>query len=196
MGGEAIGVATHMGDLETIADLTARTVDAFGRVDIVVNNAANALTQPLGEFTPEAWQKSFDVNLRGPVFLVQDTLPYLKQSPYGAVVNVISAGAFLFSANVAMYSAAKAALMAFTRSMAADFAPLGIRVNALAPGTVDTDMVRANTPEMQRRMAEASHLGRKASPDEMVGPALFLASDASSFMTGQVLLVDGGLVPH
>jgi NAD(P)-dependent dehydrogenase (short-subunit alcohol dehydrogenase family) len=196
MGGEAIGVATHMGDLETIADLTAKTVDAFGRVDIVVNNAANALAQPLGEFTPEAWQKSFDVNLRGPVFLVQDTLPYLKQSPYGAVVNVISAGAFLFSANVAMYSAAKAALMAFTRSMAADFAPLGIRVNALAPGTVDTDMVRANTPEMQRRMAEASHLGRKASPDEMVGPALFLASDASSFMTGQVLLVDGGLVPH
>jgi NAD(P)-dependent dehydrogenase (short-subunit alcohol dehydrogenase family) len=196
MGGEAIGVATHMGDLDSIADLTAKTVDAFGRVDIVVNNAANALTQPLGELTPEAWQKSFDVNLRGPVFLVQDALPYLKQSPCGAVVNVISAGAFLFSANVAMYSAAKAALMSFTRSMAADFAPLGIRVNALAPGTVDTDMVRANTPEMQRRMAEASHLGRKASPDEMVGPALFLASDASSFMTGQVLLVDGGLVPH
>ena len=93
-------------------------------------------------------------------------------------------------------SATKAALMSFTRSMAADFAPLGIRVNALAPGTVDTDMVRANPPEMQRAMAQASHLGRAAGPDEMVGPALFLASDASSFMTGQVLLADGGLVPH
>ena len=112
------------------------------------------------------------------------------------MINVISAGAFLFSANVAMYAAAKAALMSFSRSMAADFAPLGIRVNALAPGTVDTDMVRANPPEMQRAMAQASHLGRAAGPDEMVGPALFLASDASSFMTGQVLLADGGLVPH
>ena len=86
--------------------------------------------------------------------------------------------------------------MAFTRSMAADFAPRGIRVNALAPGTVDTDMVRANTPEAQQSMANASPMRRAANPDEMVGPALFLASDASSFMTGQVLLVDGGLTPH
>ena len=130
------------------------------------------------------------------MFLVQAALPYLQESPSAAVVNVISAGAFLFSANVAMYAAAKAALMSFTRSMAADFAPLGIRVNALAPGTVDTDMVRANPPEMQRSMAQASHLRRAADPDEMVGPALFLASDASSFVTGQVLLADGGLVPH
>ncbi|MDQ1380537.1 MAG: hypothetical protein QOJ71_1256, partial [Actinomycetota bacterium] len=106
------------------------------------------------------------------------------------------AGAFLFSANVAMYGAAKAAMMSFTRSMAADFAPRGIRVNALAPGTVDTDMVRANPPEAQKSMANASFMRRAASPDEMVGPVLYLASDASSFMTGQVLLVDGGLVPH
>ena len=196
MGGDAIGVPTHAGDLDALSTLVDRTVDRFGRIDIVVNNAANALTQPLGQFTPEAWQKSFDVNLRGPVFLVQAALPQLRESPSAAVINVISAGAFLFSANVAMYAAAKAALMSFTRSMAADFAPLGIRVNALAPGTVDTDMVRANPPEMQRAMAQASHLGRAAGPDEMVGPALFLASDASSFMTGQVLLADGGLVPH
>jgi NAD(P)-dependent dehydrogenase (short-subunit alcohol dehydrogenase family) len=196
MGGDAIGVPTHLGDLDALANLVERTVDRFGRIDIVVNNAANALTQPLGQFTPEAWQKSFDVNLRGPVFLVQAALPYLEESPSATVINVISAGAFLFSANVAMYAAAKAALMSFTRSMAADFAPRGIRVNALAPGTVDTDMVRANPPEMQRSMAQASHLRRAADPDEMVGPALFLASDASSFMTGQVLLADGGLVPH
>jgi NAD(P)-dependent dehydrogenase (short-subunit alcohol dehydrogenase family) len=196
MGGDAIGVATHMGDLDALSALVEQTVERYGGVDIIVNNAANALAQPLGAFTPEAWTKSFDVNLRGPVFLVQQALPQLVESDHAAVVNVISAGAFLFSANVAMYAAGKAALMSFTRAMASDFAPRGIRVNALAPGTVDTDMVRANTPEAQRSMAQASVMRRAADPDEMVGPVLFLASDASSFMTGQVLLVDGGLVPH
>jgi NAD(P)-dependent dehydrogenase (short-subunit alcohol dehydrogenase family) len=196
LGGEALGVATHLGELDGVRGLVAATVDRFGAIDIVVNNAANALTQPLGSFTPEAWDKSFAVNLRGPVFLVQEALPHLTESPHASIINVISAGAFLFSSNVAMYSAAKAGLMAFTRGMAADFAARGIRVNALAPGTVDTDMVRANTPEAQERMANASHQRRAADADEMVGPAIYLASDASSFMTGQVLLVDGGLVPH
>jgi NAD(P)-dependent dehydrogenase (short-subunit alcohol dehydrogenase family) len=195
-GGDALGIQTHTGELDALHALVEQTVDRFGAIDIVVNNAANALTQPIGDFTPEAWQKSFDVNLRGPVFLIQEALPHLERSSHAAIINVISAGAFLFSANVAMYGAAKAALMAFTRSMAADFAPRGIRVNALAPGTVDTDMVRANTPEAQKAMANASPMRRAAHADEMVGPAIYLASDASSFMTGQVLLVDGGLTPH
>jgi NAD(P)-dependent dehydrogenase (short-subunit alcohol dehydrogenase family) len=195
-GGDALGVATHMGELADIERLVSATVERFAGVDIVINNAANALTQPLGQFTSEAWQKSFDVNLRGPVFLVQAALPYLERSEHAAVVNVISAGAFLFSANVAMYSAAKSGMMAFTRSMAAAFAPRGIRVNALAPGTVNTDMVRANSPESQASMANASFMRRAAHADEMVGPVLYLVAEASSFMTGQVLLVDGGLVPH
>jgi NAD(P)-dependent dehydrogenase (short-subunit alcohol dehydrogenase family) len=196
LGGEALGVPTHLGDLDAVAALVDRTMERFGRLDIVVNNAVNPLTMPIGEITPEAWQKSFDVNLRGPVFLVQHALPHLETSPCAAVVNVISAGAFLFSPNVAMYAAGKSALMSFTRAMAADFAPRGIRVNALAPGSVDTDMMRKTTPEAQQRMGAASFQGRIASADEMVGPALFLASDAASFMTGQVLIVDGGLVPH
>jgi NAD(P)-dependent dehydrogenase (short-subunit alcohol dehydrogenase family) len=195
-GGDALGVPTHLGDLDALKPLVDATVDRFGRLDIVVNNAANALTMPLGTFTPEAWDKSYAVNLRGPVFLVQEALPHLEASPCAAVLNVISAGAFLFSANVAMYAGAKAALMSFTRSMAADFASRGIRVNALAPGSVDTDMMRNNTPEAQAGMAAAAHLKRCASPDEMVGPALLLCSDAGSFVTGQVLLADGGLVPH
>jgi len=86
--------------------------------------------------------------------------------------------------------------MSFTRSMAAQFAPLGVRVNALAPGSVDTDMMRNNTPEAQASMANACLQKRCASADEMVGPALFLASDAASYVTGQVVLADGGLVPH
>jgi NAD(P)-dependent dehydrogenase (short-subunit alcohol dehydrogenase family) len=193
-GGEAIGVSTHVGDLDALHALVERTVDVFGRLDIVVNNAATPLREDLGSFTPEAYSKSMDVNLRGPIFLVQDALPHLKNSPAAAIINVISAGAFLHAPFLATYAAAKAALLSFTRSMAAEFAPLGIRVNALAPGSVDTDMMRKNTFEAQEQMANASLQRRAARPDEMVGPALFLASDAASFVTGQVLIADGGLV--
>lgn len=196
LGGDALGISTHLGDLDAVTELVARTADAFGGIDIVVNNAANALTQPLGSFTREAWAKSQEVNIRGPVFLVQEALPHLMESDAASVINVVSVGAFLFSDDVSMYAAGKAAMLSFTRSMAAAYAPRGIRVNALAPGTTDTDMVRNLPQPVQQSMAEASIMRRAAQPDEMVGPALFLASAASSFMTGQVLVVDGGLVPH
>jgi NAD(P)-dependent dehydrogenase (short-subunit alcohol dehydrogenase family) len=196
MGGEALGVPTHLGEIDALRPLVERTLERFGRLDIVVNNAANALRQDLGRFTPEAWEKSFAVNLRGPVFLVQEALPHLEKSPCAAVLNVISVGAFLASPFQAIYGSGKAALLHFTRSMGAEFAPRGIRVNALAPGTVDTDMVRNNPPEIQKMMAAASSMKRAASPDEMVGPALFLVSDAASFVTGQVVIADGGLVSH
>ena len=195
-GAEVLGVPAHMGDLDDVARLVDTTVERFGRLDVIVNNAATALAQPVGEFTPEAWSKVFDVDLRGPVFLVQRALPQLRESPAAAVVNVISVGAFLFAPGEAMYAAAKAALLALTRSMAAAYAADRIRVNALAPGTVDTDMVRNTGPEGVERMTQASLLRRLARPDEMVGPVLFLASDASSYVTGQVLVADGGLHPH
>jgi NAD(P)-dependent dehydrogenase (short-subunit alcohol dehydrogenase family) len=195
-GAEAIGVPTHLGDLDAVGALVDATVERFGRLDIVVNNAATALREDIGAFTPDAYTKSMDVNLRGPVFLVEASIPHLAESPGASIVNVISAGAFLFAAFTATYAAAKAALYSFTRAWAADLAPRGIRVNALAPGSVDTDMMRANTEEAQERMAQASLQRRTAHPDEMIGPAIFLASDASSFVTGQVLIADGGLVPH
>ena len=196
LGGQALGVPTHLGEPDDLRALVDATVDRFGGIDIVVNNAATALAQMIQDITPEAWAKVFDVNLRGPVLLVQAALPHLRASEHASVVNVVSVGAFLFSTYTSMYAAAKAGLLQYTRSMATEFAPDGIRVNALAPGTVETDMVRANPPEAQERMAQAALLRRAAHPDELVGPALLLASDAGSFITGQCLVVDGGLAPR
>jgi NAD(P)-dependent dehydrogenase (short-subunit alcohol dehydrogenase family) len=196
MGAEALGVPTHLGELEPLRVLVHKTVEAFGGIDVVVNNAANSLALPLGEFTPEAWAKSLDVNLRGPVFLVQEALPWLKQSPHAAVLNVVSGAAFLFASTISLYAIGKGGLTAATRAMAAEFEPYGIRVNALSPGTVDTDMVRRNTPEAQAVMTSIQLMKRLASADEMVGPALLLTSDAGSFITGQVLFADGGMVPN
>ena len=196
LGGDALGVPTHLGELDALDELVGRTLDQFGGIDVVVNNAATALAQPVGRYTPEAWQKSLDVNLRGPVFLTQAALPHLKVSEHAAVLNVVSGAAFMYSATVSLYATTKAALLAQTRSAAAELAQFGIRVNALAPGTVDTDMVRANPPTAQKVMSEMMLLKRMAEPDEMVGPALLLTSDAGSFVTGQVLLADGGMVPH
>jgi NAD(P)-dependent dehydrogenase (short-subunit alcohol dehydrogenase family) len=195
-GGEALAISTHMGDLEQVERLVAATVERFDGIDIVVNNAANALALPFGQITPEAWEKSFSVNLRGPVFLLQHALPHLEASGRASVINVASAGAFLFSAGIHMYAAGKAALLSYTRSLAAELAPKKIRVNAIAPGTVDTDMVRNNPENVQRAMAQAALLRRAAQPDELVGLALYLASDASSFVTGTTINIDGGLVPR
>jgi NAD(P)-dependent dehydrogenase (short-subunit alcohol dehydrogenase family) len=195
-GAEALGVPAHLGEIDDVARLVDATIDRFGALDIVVNNAATALAQPIGQITPEAWDKSLNVNLRGPVFLFQTALPHLRASAHPAVVNVISVGAFLFGQYTSLYASGKGGLLTMTRYMASECAADGIRVNALAPGSVDTDMVRANPPEAVERMAAASRLGRLADPDEMVGPALFLASDASSYMTGQVLVVDGGLAAY
>jgi NAD(P)-dependent dehydrogenase (short-subunit alcohol dehydrogenase family) len=191
---EALGVPTHLGSLDDVEHLVHAAVDRFGGVDIVVNNAATSLDQPIGAITPAAWAKAFDVNLRGPVFLAQAALPHLAESGAAAVVNVVSTAAFLFAPGAAMYAAAKAALVSFTRSMAAELAPLGIRVNALCPGGVDTDMVRAHPAEAQEALRRSCLMQRLANPDEMVGPAIFLASAAASFMTGQTLVVDGGVI--
>ena len=194
--GDVSGVACHMGDLDSISDLVDHTVDRYGRVDIVVNNAANSLTQPMGELTPEAFDKSLAVNLRGPVFLVEKALPHLKAGTGSAVLNIISPWAFMYSPQAALYAMGKNGLVAATRAMAASYARHGIRVNALAPGATDTDMVQNNDAEAIKAMESASLLQRLARPEEMVPPALLLVSDAGSFITGQVLMVDGGTFPY
>jgi len=196
LGAEAIGVPTHLGDVDDLGALVGRTVSEFGGVDVLVNNAATPIAQPFGQLTVDALTKSFEVNLRGPVFLVQEALPQLKASPHAAVLNMVSIGAFIFAPMLSIYASMKAAMMSFTRSMAAEFADDGIRVNALAPGPVDTDMMRKNPQEVIDGMVGGTLMRRLATADEMVGAALLLTSDAGSYLTGQVIIVDGGGTPR
>jgi len=196
LGIDALGVPVHLGEIDAPDTLIAATIERFGQLDILVNNAATALAQPVGAFTIEAWTKVMDVDLRGPVFLAQEALPHLARSGRGSIINVISGAAFMFSEGQAMYASAKGGLASITRAMAAHCAPLSIRVNALAPGAMDTDMVRNNTAEVRAEIISGCLMKRLGQPDEFVGPVLFLASDAASFVTGQVIMADGGRVPY
>lgn len=195
-GGTALAIPAHMGDLDAIRTLVAQTVDELGGIDVVVNNAANALTQPIGSITAEAFTKSIDVNLRGPLFCVQEALPFLEASDHGVVINLVSVGIYTGGQGMALYLAAKNALEMLTRTMAHELAPRGIRVNALCPGVIDTDMVRNNPPEVRQFMLAGQPMGRMGRPDELVPAFAFLASEASSFMTGQTLVIDGGQTSH
>ncbi len=192
LGGSAIPIAAHMGRLQEIKSLVDQTVEAYGAVDIIVNNAANPLMLGVGEITQEAWEKALNTNLRGPVFLVQEALPYLEAGSGGSVINMLSNAAFMYTPNHLLYTVAKSGLDAATRSMAAQLASKNIRVNAMVPGTVDTDMVQAMPESFQEMAAKGSLLRRAAQPDEMVAMAIVLASDAGSFMTGHTYFVDGG----
>ncbi|MCY4193854.1 MAG: glucose 1-dehydrogenase [bacterium] len=194
-GGQAQAAPVHMGDLDSVNRLVDATLEHYGQIDILVNNAANPLGVPMEDITPQIWDKSFTVNLRGPFFLFQRCLPSLLESDHASVINVISVGAYIPAGITSMYSAAKAGLLSFTRSMAGEYSPHGVRVNAIAPGTVDTAMTRNTGPEAMDRMADLSHIGRIGHPDELVGAALLLASDAGSYITGQCIIVDGGFVP-
>jgi NAD(P)-dependent dehydrogenase (short-subunit alcohol dehydrogenase family) len=191
-GGSALGVPLHLADAQSVRDAVDAAAARFGGLDVVINNAATGLAEPVGQFTEDAWDKSMAVNLRGPIMLVQHALPHLRASTWPSVINVISAGAFVAAPDWSIYAAAKAGLLSFTRSLAAALGPEGIRVNALCPGPVDTAMFASNPPEVRRRIASETALQRVAAPSELVGPSLFLISRAASYVSGEVLYVTGG----
>ncbi len=193
-GGVALPLACHMGEPAQIRELVKQTVAHFGGLDCVVNNAATALRYSVESLDETGWAKSLEVNLRGPVLLMQAALEPLSQSDAATIINVLSVGGLRGSMSLLGYGSAKAALQHATQSAAKEFAARGIRVNALAPGPFATRMLQAGGQQFQDETASKTLLKRVADPDEIIGPALFLASAASSFVTGAVLVVDGGML--
>lgn len=194
-GGRALAVPTHVGRPDELARLVDRTVEHFGGLGILVNNAANPLSMPLTHVTEEAFAKSYEVNVRGPLLLAARAVDHLAASGHGCIVNVITYGAFTPGETLGLYCSAKAALWNLTKVMAKEWAPLGVRVNAIAPGPFETDMMAPTleVPEFHAAIVQSTLLKRIAGPEEIVGAALFLAGDAGSFTTGSVVCVDGGL---
>jgi NAD(P)-dependent dehydrogenase (short-subunit alcohol dehydrogenase family) len=193
LGKNSLAVRCHVGDWSDCAALVETTVAAFGRIDVLVNNAGIAPVPPsLLEVSAELFDKTIAVNLKGPLRLTALVAEHMTAG--GSIINISSKASLHPTAFTVVYAAAKAGLNALTKAAANEFGPRGIRVNAIVCGTFHTDSLHASVPtqELQAEMAGRVALGRIASAEEIVGTALFLASDAASYLTGELILLDGG----
>ena len=192
-GGQALAMRCHVGDWDDCAALIDATVAAFGRIDVLVNNAGIAPVPPsLLEVSAELFDKTVAVNLKGPLRLTALAAEHMGAG--GSIINISSKASLHPTSFTVVYAAAKAGLNALTKAAADEFGPRGVRINAIVCGTFHTDSLHASlpTPELQAQMVGHVALGRIASAEEIVGTALFLASDASSYLTGELILLDGG----
>ena len=188
---QVLGDVTVRGDVERIL---AAAVAEFGAVDILVNNAGTCIHKPALEVTDDEWHHVMSVNVDGVWLGCQVFGRHMVERGSGSIINIGSMSAQIVNRPQwqPAYNASKAAVHHLTRSLAAEWAPLGVRVNALAPGYMRTDMSPVDEPQFQRYWKEDAPLGRVGEPDELAGAIIYLASDASSFVTGSVLVVDGG----
>jgi dihydroanticapsin dehydrogenase len=199
-GGRAHFVETNVADEDSIKRMAAEAVGVFGRINLLVNNAAVFVLRGI-EATPQEWHEILDVNVMGPALVAKHVVPEMRKAGGGAIVNLGSISSFIAQPHFVTYNATKAAVANMTRCMALDLAPDHIRVNAVCPGAVWTEIVQRLTREagMDRAAADAhpdwggAHiLKRIAEPREVAQAILFLASDEASFITGENLMVDGG----
>ena len=197
-GGRALAIATDVADESSVAAMVEQTTAELGGIDILVNNAAiwgTLRPAPMTDVTLDEWTKVLTVNVTGVWLASRAVAPVMAERRGGVIVNQSSIGAYLGGPNVTHYATSKGAVNALTRAMARDLGPLGIRVNAIAPGQIANEATRnLVSPERLEAMRAQQCIGRAGDVDDLCGPLLFLCSDAESYMTGQVLVVDGGLV--
>lgn len=195
LGVPVIGVTCDIADAHQAQALIDRTVDAFGRVDILVNNAGIvAFIRSFLELSPDAWQRIIGVNLGGLFNVSVPTARVMAKQGSGCIVNISSVGATRAHRNMVPYDATKGGIEAATRAMALDLAPHGIRVNAIALGNVRTDRWDGVSEAEIARRRKVIPLGREETADDAAAAVVFLCSDEASYITGQTLAVDGGLL--
>jgi NAD(P)-dependent dehydrogenase (short-subunit alcohol dehydrogenase family) len=195
-GGTALAVAAHVGKEEAISALVEKTVEVFGKVDILINNAAtNPHFGPILTATAALWDKILEVNLRGAFFLCQQVAPLMKQQGGGVIINMASTAGIQPSPGLGIYSVSKAGLIILTKVLANELGPSNIRVNAIAPGVIKTQFSRAlwESETIAQAVHDRTPLGRLGNPEDIVGAALYLASPLSDFVNGEVLIIDGGM---
>jgi NAD(P)-dependent dehydrogenase (short-subunit alcohol dehydrogenase family) len=193
-GGSALAVACHMGQADAVAALFARAAEEFGPIHGLVNNAAtNPYFGPMLAVEEAAFDKTIEVNLKGP--LVASRAFVEQASPGASIVNVASVNGTRAAPLQGVYGMTKAALISMTQTLAHELGPMGVRVNAIAPGLVETRFASAliQNEELLKHVVDRTPLGRHGQPDEIAGAAVYLLSDAAAFMTGQTMVIDGGM---
>lgn len=194
MTGEVATFAANAGEPEQAAACVAACVEQLGGLDILVNNAAtNPYGGPIMDIDLPRYDKTWQVNLRGPLVWTQEAFKAAMQESGGSVLNIASVGGYAIEQSIGVYNTTKAALIYLTRALASELAP-SVRVNAIAPGLVKTDMARALWEPHEEAVARTMPLKRLGDPTDIANAALFLSSDAASWITGHTLVVDGGLL--
>jgi NAD(P)-dependent dehydrogenase (short-subunit alcohol dehydrogenase family) len=180
---------------DDVARLAEGAIKAFGRVDILINNAGTNVPQPIDEIRDKDWDAVMEINLTSVMALTRALVPPMKTRRWGRIIHISSVMAFVSKSGRNAYSATKAALTGLARASALDLGPYGITVNCLAPGPFLTDLPgQLLSAAEKEEFAKMTALGRWADPKELVGPALLLASDAGAYITGTTLVIDGGFV--
>jgi len=197
-GGEAVAMVTDLTQSEQIDELVEGTVKAFGRIDILVNNAARSFLRPLLDLREDGFDKIFDTNVKGTFLLSRAAAKVMMQHGGGRIVNITTVGAERGGPMMGVYHASKAAVKMLTMCMATEWATLNILVNAVGPGMTRTDFSKPiwSNPEIERTITSRIPMGRLAEPEDIVGAVQFLCSDAAKFITGQSIYVDGGTLAN
>lgn len=192
-GGVALPFQMDIADLSDCRRTVSKAMMEFGRIDVLVNNAGIALSRLFTETDEAEYDRVFDVNMKGMFFLTRAAAKEMVAAGGGSIVNLSSMWGISGASGEVAYSASKAAVIGFTKALAKELAPSHIRVNAVAPGVIDTDMNACYSEDTLRMLAEKTPLGRLGTPEEIASCVCFLAEDAT-FLTGQVLTADGGFL--
>ena len=192
-GGQAVAASVDVTDASSVAAMVAETLERFGRVDVLVNNAGITRDQLMVRMKPEDWDAVVRTNLTAAVTCTQAVLRSMIKQRGGRIISISSVVGQAGNAGQANYAAAKAGLIGFSKSLALEVASRGVTVNVVAPGLIETDMTRALPEEARKTWAEKIPLGRVGAPEDVAGAVCFLASDEASYITGQIIAVNGGM---